>query len=645
MSVFAVHAQPDTLWSARINTVGNPAIYNAINHSSGDFILVGESNSGFSNTNLLIARLSADGAMIWSRTYGGAGRVIANSCVELPNGNLVLAGCNGNTNILLVAVSAVGDSLWSRTYASVGGTCANDITLLQDGNLAVVGYGLGLDGLHSDLLLLKCDQNLDTIWTRSFGGADVDLGNRVTERLDRTLLIAGSSKRSGARDYDFWLMRTNSDGSLLSSSLLGGNGPDMCYDFMNGDSITYMCGKTAIAGSNAGYIVKTSSQGDSLIVRSYVQGGIEDQLRGTIARNSAGGAICVGWSGSSWNGRQFWVLAINSDGSEEWQWVYGPAGSGFYGILSASNGGYLVYGQINELNTRRGYALRAFVSKLRGFVTDFETGMPVVGAELSIVGTTLSTITNQNGEYTLSVINGTYDLIVSGECISRDTIQGIVVAPDSIVRVDFQVLHPQYACNRTSINAVVQNQELTSIPLQFFNTGNGAMEMGLEAEPVNPEGNWLTVTPDTAFIPAGDSLTVQVRITPDTTNNGLFDFNGSLHVTTNSCPGESVTIPVMVFVLDSKDRSPALPQNYSLSVHPNPFNPNTTITFSASKRVQIKLIVYDVTGRNITELANDFLDPGLHKFTFDAQNLPSGVYLVHVESTLFSSTKKMVLMK
>ncbi len=523
-------------------------------------------------------------------------------------------------------------------------TCAYDIALLQDGNIAVAGYRLGSDNAHSDLWLLKCDTNGDTLWTRSFGGSDSDIGYRINERQDRTLLIGGYSKSNSAGDYDLWLLRTDSLGNPLSSSLYGGTGPDICYDLSDGDSAVYLGGKTAVAGSNIGYLAKTNDSGDSLWVRTYTNGGTEEQLRGVVARRS-GGAICAGWSGTSWNNRQCWLFAISPDGSENWHWTYGPVASGFYGIMSVATGGYLAYGQISESNIRKGYALRIYMSGIRGSVVENGTGTPVVGARVGIVGMPQYSVTDLQGEYHLGLLNGTYDVTVSGNCISRDTLLSIVVPRDSIGEGHFHVSRPQYVQFQSSINAVVHNHIQTSVPLQIANSGNGAMEFGITPETISPSSNWLSVAPDTGLIPAGDTLIVQVVISPDTTDNGAYDFQGSLHVITNSCPGNSETISVTVYVLDAEDNPTTIPRSFSLAAYPNPFNPNTTITFSLPQTVRIKLSVYDIAGRSVSVLADESFTPGIHQVPFNAGSLSSGLYFAHIESVLYRSTRKIVLIR
>jgi hypothetical protein len=95
-----------------------------------------------------------------------------------------------------------------------------------------------------------------------------------------------------------------------------------------------------------------------------------------------------------------------------------------------------------------------------------------------------------------------------------------------------------------------------------------------------------------------------------------------------------------------KDEAGAPPSEYSLAQnYPNPFNPATEISYSIKQREQVKLIVFDILGREIATLVDDFQNPGTHNITFNAQGLTSGVYYYHLQTATGTLTKKMVLMK
>lgn len=88
------------------------------------------------------------------------------------------------------------------------------------------------------------------------------------------------------------------------------------------------------------------------------------------------------------------------------------------------------------------------------------------------------------------------------------------------------------------------------------------------------------------------------------------------------------------------------PNKFTLSQnYPNPFNPMTIIKFSLSNKNFTKLDVYNVIGEHITSLVNGELSAGEHIISFNAIDLPSGIYFYKLEQGKQSSLKKMILLK
>jgi len=83
-----------------------------------------------------------------------------------------------------------------------------------------------------------------------------------------------------------------------------------------------------------------------------------------------------------------------------------------------------------------------------------------------------------------------------------------------------------------------------------------------------------------------------------------------------------------------------LEQNY-----PNPFNPTTRISFSLPFSTNVKLTVYDVTGREIKTLLEGYKNSGTYTVDFDASDLTSGVYFYKLITPNYNATKKMILVK
>ena len=71
--------------------------------------------------------------------------------------------------------------------------------------------------------------------------------------------------------------------------------------------------------------------------------------------------------------------------------------------------------------------------------------------------------------------------------------------------------------------------------------------------------------------------------------------------------------------------------NAEVDAYPNPFNPTTIIQYSVSERANVVLKIYDVSGREIAELANGFKNAGLHSAVFEASHLASGLYLYRLQ--------------
>lgn len=89
-----------------------------------------------------------------------------------------------------------------------------------------------------------------------------------------------------------------------------------------------------------------------------------------------------------------------------------------------------------------------------------------------------------------------------------------------------------------------------------------------------------------------------------------------------------------------------VPDNFSLEQnYPNPFNPVTTIKYNVLNEGAVKLIVFDVLGREVTTIVNENQKAGTYTAQFDAAHLTSGVYFYKLTANGFTNTKKMMLVK
>ena len=104
--------------------------------------------------------------------------------------------------------------------------------------------------------------------------------------------------------------------------------------------------------------------------------------------------------------------------------------------------------------------------------------------------------------------------------------------------------------------------------------------------------------------------------------------------------------PLSEMITSVKQAPADLPRRFVLyQNYPNPFNPGTAIGYDLPKRSQVKLIVYDVLGRQVETLVNSEKQPGHYEVTFDASRLPSGIYFYRLQAGTSIETKKLVVLK
>ena len=107
------------------------------------------------------------------------------------------------------------------------------------------------------------------------------------------------------------------------------------------------------------------------------------------------------------------------------------------------------------------------------------------------------------------------------------------------------------------------------------------------------------------------------------------------------------------FVVGNGANNKNVVKEYKLEQNfPNPFNPVTKINYSITNEGFVKIKVYDVTGKNISTLVNDFKNPGSYSVLFDGSKHVSGVYFYRleiysnkIEEGLFTDVKRMLLIK
>ena len=111
--------------------------------------------------------------------------------------------------------------------------------------------------------------------------------------------------------------------------------------------------------------------------------------------------------------------------------------------------------------------------------------------------------------------------------------------------------------------------------------------------------------------------------------------------------GKPITIPAQ-FAKQTQElvATTSLPIEYALNQnYPNPFNPTTNIEFALPQAGNVKLVVYDILGKEVATLVESNMNAGYHRVNFDASKLASGVYVYRLTAGNFVSSRKLMLMK
>lgn len=209
----------DTLWTRTFGDTASDRGYASAQTLDGGFVITGWTYSfGDGSGRVYLIKTDAHGDSLWTRTYGGSERDYGNSIQVTSDGGCIIVGttesfCPPNMfSIYLIRTQADGDTIWTRVF---GGPLYSEgmcVTKTTDDGCVVVGYTDSYGAGGSDVYLVRTGANGDTLWTKTFGGADDDCGFSVQQTADGGFVVAGQAgpDRSG----DAYLIKVDSLGNV-----------------------------------------------------------------------------------------------------------------------------------------------------------------------------------------------------------------------------------------------------------------------------------------------------------------------------------------------------------------------------------------------------------------------------------------------
>jgi hypothetical protein len=190
-------------------------------------------------------------------------------------------------------------------------------------------------------LLLVSLSNAQQRWQRAYGGTDYDWGMSVQQAFDGGYIISGSTMSFPPQNWDAYLIRTNTYGDTLWTRVFGGSDIDAGNAVQQTrDSAFILAGVTY--SPNAGvYLLKVNLQGDTLWTRTWATGSFNAgavEVQQTLDR----GYIITGW-----NGNRLLLMKTDASGDTLWTRTYGgnQSATGYF-VRQTSDSGYIVVGEI-----------------------------------------------------------------------------------------------------------------------------------------------------------------------------------------------------------------------------------------------------------------------------------------------------------
>jgi hypothetical protein len=365
----------------------------------GGYIIAGNTNSSDGDNtdgnnggnDIWILKLNPDGTKEWDKTYGGSSSEFAYYIQQTIEGGYILAstttssdgditdGKNGHEDIWILKLNPDGTKEWDKTYGGSIGQSANYIQQTRDGGYIIAGTTYSSDGDVTDgnngeydIWILKLNPDGTKEWDRTYGGSSSDWAHFLQQTSDDAYIVAGRTNSSDGDisdgnngEYDFWILKLNSDGTKKWDKTYGGSSSDWARCIQQTSDGGYVV--TGLIQSSDGdntdgkngymdfWILKLNPDGTKEWDKTYGSSGSEDAS--VIIQTSDGGYIVAGDTNSSGGditnanngGYDMWILKLNPDGTKQWDKTYGgSSGDGAYSIQQTSDGGYIIAGSTNS---------------------------------------------------------------------------------------------------------------------------------------------------------------------------------------------------------------------------------------------------------------------------------------------------------
>jgi hypothetical protein len=262
-------------------------------------------------------RHDAYGDTLWAKTFGSGNGY---SVQQTDDGGYVITGFidsfgAGRDDVWLIKTNANGDTMWTKTFAGINFGGGRSVQQTSDGGYIITGTVNFFSTDSADVWLIKTDANGDTTWTKTFGGSNNDEGYSVQQTADSGYVITGYTHSYGAGESDVWLIKTEIDGDTIWTKTFGGSDSDLGrYAQQTADGGYVILGWTRSFGFGAWdvWLIKTDANGDTMWTKTF--GGSFEDVGHSLQQTFDGGYIIAGATRSfGTGGYDVWLIRVDAD--------------------------------------------------------------------------------------------------------------------------------------------------------------------------------------------------------------------------------------------------------------------------------------------------------------------------------------------
>jgi outer membrane protein assembly factor BamB len=269
---------------------------------------------GYNGNDLFVIKTSKEGALIWRKDIYANGAGKAYGITQIENEDIFICGLTYRNedvtgeDVILMKLNPAGDTIWTKTYGGLDDDIGRSIINTQDGNLLICGSTLSLSPFFSQhVYLIKLNYNGDTLWTRTIQELQGAYPFHVMQTKNGEYLVTGRASDSSSKPALF-LLKLNEDGTVRWIKTKG-NGIEQwgmsSIEDANGNLV--VCGKITTGSLSQILLLKTDDQGNVIWEKEYGEVYLTEQGN-AIELNEDGSYIITGGSEEQHSGQNGIVL-------------------------------------------------------------------------------------------------------------------------------------------------------------------------------------------------------------------------------------------------------------------------------------------------------------------------------------------------